>query len=127
MEDRKPRSFHIEPDIFEIFPGLLVIAALARGIDNQRPGGEVAAYLAEQMFHARERLAGGSVQAHPLIAPWRQAMKRMGIICGDERRSARLHSAGNTDLLNRINVICDLFETVAALTGARMPLAREGA
>lgn len=69
----------IEPPIWKLFPGMTLVVAVARGIDNRRPRPGIEALLQQ----AQDDLAAGwsydNPQSHPHIAAWRQAAAAMGI------------------------------------------------
>lgn len=70
-------QFTVAPEVFERFPGMMIVAAVARGIDNT---GRHAAIEAE--WHAAWDAAGqtaGTAQEHPRVVPWREMWKANGI------------------------------------------------
>ncbi len=69
--------FTVAPEVFERFPGMMIVAAVARGIDNaeRRPAIEVE-------WRAAWDAAGqvdGTAQQHPRVVPWREMWKDNGI------------------------------------------------
>lgn len=72
--------FVVAPEVFELFPGLKLPVAVAEGIraPTDAPGIET---LWRQAWEEAARTAPDheSPQSHPRVAPWREAMKRMGV------------------------------------------------
>jgi len=69
----------IGSDILAPNPGMRILATAVRGIDNRTANPEIDALLAES-WRAMGELAAtyGSAQQHPLVAPWRDALRAMG-------------------------------------------------
>jgi len=69
----------VDPAIFELFPGLTLVVASARGIDN-RENLRTSSYLDDAWECARRlREIYDSPQAHPHVAAWRTAFKAIGV------------------------------------------------
>ncbi len=72
-------QFTIEPAIFERFPGIIIAAAVARGIDNERERPAVAARWQEEWAAASAAASFGNAQSHPRVRPWRERFTAMGV------------------------------------------------
>jgi DNA/RNA-binding domain of Phe-tRNA-synthetase-like protein len=61
-------------------PGMRIVTAAVRDIDNATDNGEIEAQLSDS-WRAAGALAAtyGSAQQHPLVAPWRDALRNLGI------------------------------------------------
>lgn len=67
----------VAPEVFERFPGMMIVAAVARGIDNTTPRPAI-----EAEWRAEWDAAGqtaGTAQEHPRVVPWRELWKANGI------------------------------------------------
>jgi DNA/RNA-binding domain of Phe-tRNA-synthetase-like protein len=72
--------FTVENRIFELFPGLRLVVAVADGIDNRQP----IPRLEERWRHTwvqagRSGGAHGNAQSHPRVRPWRESMRAIGV------------------------------------------------
>jgi DNA/RNA-binding domain of Phe-tRNA-synthetase-like protein len=105
----------VDPRIFARFPGVLVGAVVARGLDNRTTRPELADRLRRAERAARERLGSGPVAEHERIAPWREAYRAFGAKPSRYRSSlealARRVLAG--DKLPSINPLVDLYNRVS--------------
>lgn len=71
--------FTIEPAIFERFPGLCIVGAIAQGVDNQRAQSAIAARWQEVWAEAGKASGYGNAQSHPRVLPWRERFQAMGV------------------------------------------------
>jgi DNA/RNA-binding domain of Phe-tRNA-synthetase-like protein len=69
----------IQPEIFDRFPGMLLPAAVADGIDNRGPHPEVEQRLTEVCASLEKNWEYPNAQSHPYIKAWREAFRRMGL------------------------------------------------
>src|SRR5579884_3425053 len=72
--------FVVEREVFERFPGIRIVVAPARGVDNTvaRPGVEQAWREAWARASA-EGAPYGNAQSHPRVRPWRERFTAMGV------------------------------------------------
>lgn len=70
----------IGPDVLSANPGMRIVATAVWGIDNTTDSEEIDALLVES-WRATAALNEkyGSAQQHPLVAPWRDALRNLGI------------------------------------------------
>ncbi len=72
----------IDPQVFEVLPGVCIGVVVARGIDNaERESAtalEIKALLDNAMQGTRARFAGANVKEHPDIACYREAFRTLG-------------------------------------------------
>lgn len=71
-------SFAIHRDVFTRFPDYIVVALLARHLDQLTDPGRTHAILAETTTYVRSRLAGVDPKELPEIAVWRRAFRELG-------------------------------------------------
>lgn len=72
-------NFVIEPDIFEYFPGIRFVVAVATEIGQPSTEAVIAAELNAAWQHAAaEAVRYGNPQSHPNISPWCERMKDVG-------------------------------------------------
>lgn len=71
-------QFRVAPEIFAQFPEVCIGVVVARDVDNQGESSPLKELLATQLEAAYRELAGGDVRQHPLIAPWREAFRKLG-------------------------------------------------
>ncbi len=72
-------SFTIEPVIFERFPGICIVVAVAHGIDNQQEQPAITARWQEAWANAASAARYGNAQSHPRVQPWRERFQAMGV------------------------------------------------
>lgn len=71
---------YIEPALFERFPQMRVVVAVAHGIDNQRERTELTTCWHTTWTHAANQARSyGNAQSHPYVQPWREQFRAMGI------------------------------------------------
>lgn len=106
-------QFMVAPEVFERFPGMMIVAAVARGIDNsvERPAIE------DEWRDAWEAAgeSGGTAQEHPRIVPWREMWKANGISSKQFPSSiqALLRRALRGGEPFRINPLVDFYNAVS--------------
>jgi DNA/RNA-binding domain of Phe-tRNA-synthetase-like protein len=72
--------FAVEPSIFDAFPGMALVVAVAGGLDNAHEKAGV-----EKVWRRTWRESGeaarqyGNAQSHPHVAPWRDRFRAMGV------------------------------------------------
>lgn len=69
--------FTVAPEVFEHFPGMMIVAAVARRIDNTERRPAIEAEWRAAWDAAGE--TGGTAQEHPRVVPWREMWKANGI------------------------------------------------
>lgn len=69
-------SFHVEPVIWETFPGMQLVVAVAGGVDNRRPRPAVGVALQEAAERLRHGWTHPNPQSHPHVKAWRDAFGR---------------------------------------------------
>ncbi len=72
-------EFIVQPEIFTRFPGLMLAAAVARGIDNARELPAVEREWRAAWQGASSAAEYGNAQSHPRVRPWRQSFQAQGI------------------------------------------------
>jgi len=70
-------KFSIDPQVFELLPGLRIAVVVARGFDNSGVL-DLSAEFAEQERRLCEELDGVELAQYPVIRAWRDAYKRFG-------------------------------------------------
>jgi DNA/RNA-binding domain of Phe-tRNA-synthetase-like protein len=107
---------HIEPELFERFPRMRVVVAVAQGIDNQRDRPELTTRWHMTWTHAASQASGyGNAQSHPHVRAFREQFRAMGI------SSKKFPSAIEALLLRvlkedkpfHINALVDFYHTVS--------------
>lgn len=71
--------FCVSQDVFVAFPGMRIVAVLARGVDNTGASDKLDAQWNRTWAAAASLRRYENSQSHPHIAPWREAFKRLGI------------------------------------------------
>lgn len=108
-------KFRVESAIFDQFPGLKIVVAVARGIDNATPNPALAAAAASAWEKLRAEIGQAPAQDHPRVRAWREAFRRMGLAPRDFRASiegaARRASRGDPPL--QISPVIDLYHAVS--------------
>lgn len=105
----------VTPEIFALFPDVLLGVIVAREIDNTGESKEILAGLRQEEARVREMFASQPIPEHPHIAPWREAYRKFGAKPKDHpssienlvRRVAKGHA------LPRINPLVDLYNTIS--------------
>ncbi|MFQ6015138.1 MAG: B3/4 domain-containing protein [Anaerolineae bacterium] len=107
--------FKVDEEIFDLFPGLYLPVAVARGVDNRGEREEVAVFLKQAWRGLREGFDYPNAQSHPRIRPWREAFRRMGI-SGKRFRSsveALVRRALKDDHPFSINPLVDCYNAIS--------------
>ncbi|MBA2366725.1 MAG: hypothetical protein H0V77_09790 [Actinobacteria bacterium] len=72
--------FSVAPVVFESFPGLRLVVALAEEIDNHSPKPDLLQLWRHTWEEAgRWKGTGVNAQSHPRVRPWRDAMGAIGV------------------------------------------------
>src|SRR5262245_44096497 len=105
----------VQPEVFARFPGLMLAAAVARGIDNAREIPEIEQQWRDAWQRALAAAAYGNAQSHPRVRPWRESFQAQGI-SGKEFPSsieALLRRALKGGEPFRINPLVDLYNAIS--------------
>ncbi len=70
-------GFTVDRELFNQFPELCFGLIVARQVDNEGESPALQELLAGQVEATHRELAGGNVRQHPLIAPWREAFRKL--------------------------------------------------
>lgn len=68
----------IIPEIFKLYPNVILGVVIAHNIDNRGSSDEVTALLRDAERDALENLGDRPITEHPCIAPWREAYRKFG-------------------------------------------------
>ena len=71
--------FVVEPEIFAAFPGIRIVVAVARGVNNASTYPQIATRWIQTWAAAQEAEQYGNSQSHPRVRPWREAWVRIGV------------------------------------------------
>ena len=69
----------VRPEIWERFPAMTIVVALASGIDNSVERPAVAGLWREAWVGAASASDYGNAQAHPNVRPWREHFRALGV------------------------------------------------
>ena len=69
----------VAPEVFTAFPGMRIVAVLARGIDNRAEHPGVRENWEHTWDNTAEARSYGNSQSHPRVRPWRAAFQRIGV------------------------------------------------
>jgi len=72
-------SFHVEPQIWDDFPGMLLVVAYGKSLDNSFDRPQLQESLRATAARLKTEWSYPNAQSHPYVAAWRQALKRVGI------------------------------------------------
>jgi len=105
-------KFRIDPQVFELLPGLRIAVVVARDFDNSGTL-DLSAEFAEQERRLCDELDGVELAQYPVIRAWRDAYKRFG-----EKRNrcsveALIRRALKGKLPASINPIVDLYNLLS--------------
>lgn len=108
-------AFFIEPSIWEKFPGMRLVVAVASGLDNrtERPG------VTKLLEEAQDALQAGwsyeNPQSHPRIKAWREAFQAIGVKGKDFPSSieALCRRVVSGKRLGSINPLVDFYNAVS--------------
>ncbi|HID63244.1 MAG TPA: hypothetical protein EYP49_10960 [Anaerolineae bacterium] len=107
--------FKVDDEVFDLFPGLYLPVAVARGVDNRGEREEVTAFLKQTWQGLRESFDYPNAQSHPRICLWREAFRHMGI-SGKRFRSsveALVRRALKDDHPFSINPLVDCYNAIS--------------
>ncbi len=107
--------FYVSDQIFEVFPEYLRGVVVAQGIQNGLAPRELAEELRSAESELRGRLSLDTIASHPLIEPWREAYRAIGIKPSEFRPSveALARRLLRGDPLPLINTIVDIGNLVS--------------
>lgn len=109
-------KFIVEPEIFELFPGMRLVVAVADGLDNRGPNPDVEAmWRSSYSGAAGTATEFGNAQSHPRVAAWREAMGEIGVSARKFPSSieAMLKRAGKGGEPFSINPLVDFYNAVS--------------
>lgn len=109
-------KFTIEKEIFEAFPGLKIIVAVARGIDNTNDSPAIIDELAKAWASAGVAASEfGNPQSHPRIKAWVDHFKDIGVSRKKYPSSieALVKRASKSEVPVTINPMVDFYNTVS--------------
>lgn len=72
-------KFEITQDIFDKLPNMYVGVVVAQNVDNAQAYPEIDQLLDEKMALAQKKFKDVKVKQNPLIVPYRQAFRKIGI------------------------------------------------
>ncbi len=103
-------TYTIDPTVFSFFPDYVRGAVFAYGVQNSGTSPALLALLRAAEVEVRERLTLETLTAHPRIAAWREAFRRLGYKPGDFRPSieALLRRVLRGQDLPSINTLVDI-------------------
>jgi len=100
-------TFSVRDDVWHRFPGLLLVVAVARDLDNSDPNPAVLQELRDAEHHLKGSWEFPNAQSHPRIKAWRDAFRQLGL-SGKEYPSSiealarRVLSGGNVPDINPV-------------------------
>lgn len=107
--------FTVEPEIFEMFPGLRLVIAIANGLNNKKDQPELFSAWCHTWNAVPVQLGDYDRQTHPHIKPWRDAWKLNGI--SSKKFPSSIESLTKRALKGgtpfSINPIVDFYNTVS--------------
>lgn len=109
-------QFSIDPIIFTHFPGMKIVVAVARGINNEKNMLEISNTLSEVWNTAAVAATEyGNPQSHPQILPWVKHLKNLGVSrkkfpCSIESLIRRAEKGGKPMF---INPLVDFYNSVS--------------
>lgn len=110
-------SLRIAPAVADAFPNMVVIAVVARGLNNAKPNPEVDRLWTRAWRDASAAAAYGNSQSHPRVRPWREAFQALGV-SGKQYPSsieALLRRAMKGGDPFRLNPVVDFYNAVSLL------------
>lgn len=112
--DSSCRRFRVDPGVLALFPGMRLVVALARGLDNARGCPGVDAHWTEAWNDAGA-LDVPNAQSHPRVRAWREDFKAFGVSMKRFPISieAMLRRALKGGEPFRINPLVDLYNTLS--------------
>jgi DNA/RNA-binding domain of Phe-tRNA-synthetase-like protein len=108
-------GFVVDKRVHGLFPGLTLVAVVAKGVNNEKPRPAIHQALAETSAHLRDTWSWPNAQSHPYVQAWRRAFQVMGV-SGKEFRSSvealTRRALGGRGLPN-INPVVDFYNSVS--------------
>jgi DNA/RNA-binding domain of Phe-tRNA-synthetase-like protein len=99
---------------WSLLPDAQIGTAIVRGIDNTRAADEAAALVLASAREAANRIGDGEIGAHPAVAPWREAYRRMGVKPSKYKSSIEsLLRSARASGVRPINPLVDLYNAVS--------------
>ena len=100
-------KFVVEREVFEILPDLYFGVVTARGADNTKAYEKIDNLLDSSMEEAGKRFKDENVKEHPMILPYREAFKKLGVnpnkfTSSIEALAKRVSKGGNMPKINSI-------------------------
>ena len=108
-------GFVAEERVYDLFPGLILVVVVAKGVDNEQPRPAIHRVLVKTCANLRDTWSFPNAQSHPYIQVWRRAFRVMGA-SGKEFRSsieALTRRALTGRGLPNINPIVDFYNSVS--------------
>ena len=108
-------QFIVQPEVFVRFPGLMLAAAVAHGIDNTQQLPAVEREWGDAWQGAAAAAVYGNAQSHPRVRPWRQSFQAQGISGKEFPSSAEalLRRALKGGEPFHINPLVDLYNAIS--------------
>lgn len=72
-------ELNVEPEIWERFPGMTIVVAIASGLDNTTERPAVAGMWRDAWDSAVSTNEYGNARSHPRIRPWREHFRALGV------------------------------------------------
>jgi DNA/RNA-binding domain of Phe-tRNA-synthetase-like protein len=72
-------AFCIDPEIWEKFPGMRLVVAVASHLDNERDRPEARKLLSDAQNELNAEWTYENPQSHPRVQAWREAFQRIGV------------------------------------------------
>lgn len=124
-------EYRIDRSIFEAHPGYRRGVVVVRGATNTGKAAQLQEMLRAEEARLRDRLHGGNVTDHPVIAAWREAYRTFGAKPSEHRSSieAMARRVVKPDQLPTINPLVDIGNIVSlryALPAGAHPLPPPG-
>jgi DNA/RNA-binding domain of Phe-tRNA-synthetase-like protein len=79
VEEKTPMAFVIEEAVWEAFPGMVLVVASGKGLDNQMECPAVQQLLQEAQERLKSDWRFENAQSHPHVAAWRKGMQKVGV------------------------------------------------
>ncbi len=107
--------FVIQPELFDVFPGICIAVAVASGLDNASAKPLIDAGWRAAWADAAQLASQGNAQSQPRIRPWRERFRALGISgkdfpCSAEALLRRAMKGGEPF---SINPLVDFYNTLS--------------
>jgi DNA/RNA-binding domain of Phe-tRNA-synthetase-like protein len=108
-------AFIIQDEIWRLFPGLRLVVAFARDLDNATPEPAILQELRETEDHVKRTWSYPNAQSHPYVDAWRQAFRRLGLSGKNFPSSieALMRRVLSGSVIPHINPVVNLYNTVS--------------